>query len=61
MMELGSEVTNGTRISSGQQRLFRIIALDGGYAWVFAMNGKYRGERLTFELSALAARNEKTR
>lgn len=59
MMEVGQEVTNGTRISSGRQRLFRVIAIDGPDAWVFAMNGKYRGERLTFPLAMLAARGGK--
>jgi hypothetical protein len=36
-------------VNAGELRKFRLIATDGGFAWVEAINGLYKGERLTFK------------
>lgn len=61
-MMVGDIVTNRTALESGQERRFKVIAEDGDMSWVKALNGNFRGERLTFRTADLsAARNEKAR
>ena len=56
MIEIGNTVTNGSTFSDKKTPyLYRVIAIDGGWAWVFAINGTFAGDRLTFKLSALEA------
>lgn len=42
----------------GQIRKFRAIMYEGEDVWVQAMNGNYKGERLTFTASNLREINE---
>lgn len=48
----GTVLTNGTTVKSPDEKVvhrqFRLIAIDGNYAWVMALNGHFAGERLTF-------------
>lgn len=47
-------LTNGERIGEALPlRQFVLIAEDGGFAWVQALNGAHVGEYLTFERSSL--------
>ena len=35
-------------VDAGELRKYRLVTIDGLYAWVEALNGSYKGERLTF-------------
>lgn len=35
-------------VDAGELRMYRLVTIDGLYAWVEALNGSYKGERLTF-------------
>ena len=55
-------LTNGEVIQSGpdtgELRKYRPIMYDGDYVWVEAMNGNYKGERLTFTATNLRELDE---
>jgi len=56
MIEIGNTVTNGAWFGDKKEPyLFRVIAIDGEWAWVRSINGTFSGDRLTFKSSVLSA------
>jgi hypothetical protein len=55
-------LTNGERINTGPNageiRQYRLILQEDGDMWVQALNGNYKGERLTFTAETLKEYNE---
>ena len=54
MLKAGDIVTNGhVHDDKGTIMRSRVIAIDGGEAWVLALTGPHSGGRLTFDVAAL--------